>query len=192
MKFPKLDNLGARERAMLLFAGLALCCMVLSLLALPFIKGVDKIEVDCQRKDRELGYALSLVKSAEAVEADFRRVEAMLGVSLSDAESISGMKEELEDMARGAGLTVEPPSHREPVAEATLPWREYVVELPKCEGTMESLVAFAGLLEEAPVVYRIERISVAPSKTPDAVTASIVVSRIMLPPEQDQAVSKDI
>jgi len=188
----KLDNLGDREKAMLSFAGLALCGMLLSLLALPFIKGVEKIESECWRKDKELDYALSLVRSEKAVEDDFSKVEAMLSVSLSDAESISNMKEELEDMARAAGLTFEPPSHREPVADASLPWREYVVELPKCEGTMESMVAFVGLLEESPVVYRVERMSLAPSKTPDAVTAAIVVSRIMLPPAQDQTVTSDI
>lgn len=188
----KLDNLGGREKAMLAFAGIALCGMLLSLLALPFIKGVEKIENESLRADRELDYALSLVRSEQAVDDDFRKVESMLGVSLSDAESISNMKEELEEMARDARLTFDPPSHRDPVADLSLPWREYIVEMPRCEGSMEALVAFIGLLEESPVVYRVERISVTPAKTADAVTAAIVVSRIMLPPERDMTVSEDI
>lgn len=186
MKLPKFEDLGTREKIMLAGAGLALAGMMLSLLAVPFVSGVEKMEKDCVRVEKHVVYARSLVASEEAVAVDFQKIESLLGKSLSDAESISDMKGELEGMARDAGLSFDPPSHREPFADSTLPWSEYVVQIAKCEGTMDALVAFLGALESAPAVYRVEKMTVIPSKSGSGITASVVVSRIMLPPEKDQ------
>ena len=112
----------------------------------------------------------------------------MLGVSMSDAESTSDMKGEIEGMARDAGLNIDPPSHKEPVADSA--WSEYVVQLAKCEGTMDALVAFLGALESAPVVYRVEKMTVIPSKSGGGISAAIVISRIMLPPEKEPEVEE--
>ena len=191
MKLPKLDNLGAREKIMLGAAAVALAGMLLSLLALPFISGVEKIEKQCGTRAKQVEYARNLIISEETVTADYVRIESMLGISLSDAESISEIKEDVENMASIAGLTFDPPSHKEPVADSALPWREYVVELPRCEGSMDALVAFIGALESSPVVYRVEKMSVSPAKSGTAVSASIVMSRIMLPPEEVQEALAD-
>ena len=184
MKLPKLDNLGSREKIMLGAAAVALAGMMLSLLALPFISGVDEIDRECVIRQKQVARSRSLIGSEEAVVADFMQIESMLGAALSDAESISEMKEDVEDMARAAGLTFDPPSHNEPVSDSALPWREYVVELARCEGSMKSLLAFIDALEGAPVVYRIEKMSISPAKSGTGVSAAIVMSRIMLPPEE--------
>ena len=184
MKLPKLDNLGSREKIMLGAAAVALAGMMLSLLALPFISGVEEIDRECVIRQKQVASSRSLIGSEEAVTADFMQIESMLGTALSDAESISEMKEDVEDMARAAGLTFDPPSHNEPVSDSALPWREYVVELARCEGSMKSLLAFIDALEGAPVVYRIEKMSISPAKSGTGVSAAIVMSRIMLPPEE--------
>jgi hypothetical protein len=184
MKLPKLDNLGSREKIMLGAAAVALAGMMLSLLALPFISGVEEIDRECVIRQKQVARSRSLIGSEEAVTADFMQIESVLGTSLSDSESISEMKEDIEDMARSAGLTFDPPSHNEPVADSALPWREYFVELARCEGSMKSLLAFIDALEGAPVVYRIEKMSVSPAKSGTGVSAAIVMSRIMLPPEE--------
>jgi hypothetical protein len=184
MKLPKLTELGVREKVMISVMGVALIGMFLSVMSWWFLSGLDGLQREQGPLEKRIRDARKLIKSQEPISADYQQVESMLGVSLSDAESIADMKEDVEDMARGAGLDCDPPSHREPVADPSLPWREYTVQLARCDGTMDALISFIGALEGAPFVYRVEKMTVAPAKKGGGITASVIVSRIMLPPEE--------
>lgn len=187
MKMPKLEDLGIREKLMLSLAGIALAGMFISVVAWWFLSGLEGMKRDRGPLERRVRDARKLIVSEDAVKADYQKIESMLGVSLSDAEAISDMKEEIENMAKESGLVCDPPSHLEPVADASLPWREYTVQLAKCEGPMDALLAFIGAIESSPVVYRVEKMSLAPAKSGTGISASLIVSRIMLPPREEPA-----
>jgi hypothetical protein len=191
MKMPKLENLGMREKIMISLMGVALAGMLMSIIAWWFLSGLEGMKSDREPLERRVRDARKLILSEEAVKADYLKIESMLGVSLSDAEAISDMKEDIENMARGAGLVCDPPSHMEPVADYSLPWREYTVQLAKCEGTMDALLGFISSIESSTFVYRVEKMSLAPAKTGTGISSSIVVSRIMLPPREEPAATAD-
>lgn len=183
MKLPKLDDLGMREKIMLALAGVALCGMVISILSVPFVSKLKSIEKDTGRTASELGLARSLLACEDQMADVYSRMESRLGRSLSDAESIGDIKEDVEVMARSAGLAFDPPSHRDPAVDSGNLWREYIVELPRCSGSVDALLAFIGKIESANAVYRIEKMSMAPAKSGAGITATIVISRMMLSPE---------
>jgi len=189
MKIPKFEDMGTREKILLSAMAVSLIAMFLSVAAWWFLSGLEGMQREVKPLERAIRDAKQLIKSEKPITADYLRIESMLGASLSDAESISDMKQDIENLARGAGLTCDPPSHTDPVADPSLPWREYKVQVANCEGSMDALLSFIGAVESAPVVYRVEKMTVAPAKRGPGVSASIVISRIMLPPKEEPDVS---
>ena len=185
MKLPKLDNISPKAKGILWVASLALVGVMLYFLSLPFVRGVKKLKAESKVKTGELEDSRKYVNAKDSVLQEFQEVESMLGESQSDAESISDIKEDIEEMARRAGLTIDPPSHSEPETKEDEPWREYIVQLAKCEGSMDAILALVDMLESAPVVYRVETMNLTPAKSGKGVSASIVISRIMLPPQEE-------
>lgn len=193
MKFLKFDSLNTREKILLFAAGFIVLMSIFQwLLVLPFLRKAKDLDAAIKDMKSNVTIGQNELNKQKIVENEYKKIKHLLGRSLSDAEAINDMKGQVEDIAQKAGLKFGPAMQRDITKEEA--WREYRVELPKVESevgfNMTSLIDFVYRIQESDAMFRVEKINLSPDQGSRQLKGSIIISKIMLPPEETSAVGK--
>jgi hypothetical protein len=175
----RFDSLGTREKVGLALAALAVFLLLVERLVvhawMNSCRSIDGEIVICRR---ELGYQDGVRASQARVESAYQAIRGLLGSVGSADETLDGLKGEIDDLARRAGVSVVSMDHRAPVrTDAT---ELYTVVVASFECDTPSLLKFLANVEETPGLLRVVKLSLSPGKTRHHVKGSMVITKLMV------------
>lgn len=176
----KLDKLGIREKIGL---GVAVFCV--------FALVVEKLVVqslaakyrawEAEIKALEVTVAIDRqdLQSRDAVTREYEGLGDVLGTVTSQDEAITGLKGEIDDVARRTGVSLQSMEHREPVK---MGWgEEYAVVVGSFEADIKNLLTFLYELQKSPGMLRVNKLTVNPGKNKGAVKGAMSITKVMVP-----------
>lgn len=185
MKFLQLDKLAVREKTMLVVAGLLIAAALSqTLVVFPVFADLRKYDQQIEAKEKELFYCRSLAALKDKVGPEYAKVSGLIGKAESDSEAINLIKEEVDSLAMTVGLQADPPIHRD--ARKPKYWREYVVDVPRIEADMEHLLQFIQAISDAGNMSRVEKLVLQADRGKHKLGGSIVVTRVMISPDESK------
>lgn len=184
MKFLKLDKLSFRNRLIIMIAGGVIVFLIVVLVSgYPVIREMDKLAKETLVYEGRIKEAQRLIAIKNQIVNEYKSYETALNKPPSDAEAINIIKEEVDNMAKDAGMTCDSPVHKDPRKPSEF-WREYIVEVAKIESKTENVIRFIGKVQSSESIYRIEKLNLMADKASDLVKGSILVSKIMMAPDE--------
>ena len=180
MALLKLDKLGARERWGLGIALVVVLVLLVDRLVVDMVANrIQSVRAQAVAEAKELDYNRRVLQTRGPIEAEYGRIEGLLASGLSDSEAIDEIKGEIDDLARETGVSLVSMEHRAPSGD-TAGYREYVIEVRKFEGSMQSLLAFLHKVWETPGMMRARKVTVTPGSEEGMLQGSAVISKLLI------------
>jgi len=176
----KLDKLGIREKIGLGLAVFCVFALVVEKLVVQSMiakyRGWDaeikSLSVDVAQDQKDL-------QSRDAVTREYDGLGDVLGTVTSQDEAITGMKGEIDDLARRTSVSLQSMEHREPVK---MGWgEEYSVVVGSFEADIKNLLAFLYELQKSPGMLRVNKLTVSPGKNKGVVKGAMSITKVMVP-----------
>ena len=185
---PAVDKLSAREKAGFLVAGLFMLALVMDWAIVQPVLGKLKIlNLKINMESIRLEYNLRIKDMEPDVEREYGEISGLINASISPDETINELKGEIDELARMNGIELGSIDHREPqkVPFCEKICEEYTVEIGRFEAKQSNLIKFLNNLKNKPGLLRVVKLSIAPSKSADSVTGSMLITKIVKTADTD-------
>lgn len=167
---PGLENVTKKKELLLIgaAAGLAVAFFIARAVFGPFHARLLALGREVALAEAKLGKGIGLIAYKEAITKEYERYASYFSLrNLSDEESVANFLKEIEKVSRASGLVVlDMKPQKETKADKFS--KQYIINL-KAEGNMEELIAFLYALHTSPLLFGVEKMTLAPKaeESPD-------------------------
>jgi len=181
MALLKLDRLGARERWGLGVALVVLLVLLVDQLVISMVADrIQSVRAQAVTESKALYLNRQVLQTEGPITAQYEAIKQLLAGELSDAEAIEAMRGAIGDLADASGVST--PGSMKPRAPsgASEGYREYVIDIPKFQSSMESLLTFLHGVWVAPGMMRVKKLSITPSAEEGMIEGSLMISKLLI------------
>ncbi|MBM4142725.1 MAG: hypothetical protein FJ225_03895 [Lentisphaerae bacterium] len=172
-----LSRLNARERLGLTAAALVILGMLVDRLAVQAVVNRSReLSREIARSEAEVAYNLRVLAGKAAVETEYRRLLAAMEAVQSEAEGIDRMKDQIDALAREAGVRLDSWEERRPENRGA--YDEHFVVVRQFDSGMDGVLRFLYDVRSAPGLMRVEQIRVGPVRDTDRMRGSLLISKV--------------
>lgn len=181
---PKLDNLGVREKAFIVAAGICLFVLLVDgLVVQPVFRRLQALRASIDSVSVSLAYDRAVLLQEPQVLERYEGMKGLLGEATAPPDvMVSDMKGKIDEIARRVGLLVVSMEHREP--RKTEHYGEYYVEVGEFEAPSESLFRFLHAVRSSPGMLRTVKLTVLPHKDEGSVKGAMLIAKTMAVPAE--------
>ena len=175
----KLDKLAPREKLWLAVAFICVFCALMDRLVVnSLVSKLKKMDSAIEQAKHERDRYLRTLAREKEVRAEYDRIGGSIVKAASPSEAVAGMKVEMHEAAKRAGVVINAADQREVRPKSFCD--EYVVEITKFDADMKNLISFIYGLDASPGMTKVVRLNIAPGKTKDSVTGSMLLTKVMV------------
>lgn len=155
-------------------AGLAAAFFIARAVFGPFHARLSALGREVALGEAKLGHGIGLIAYQEAITREYAHYASYFSLrNLSDEESVANFLKEIEKTSRASGLVVLDMKPQKEMKEDKFS-KQYTINL-RAEGNMEELIAFLYALHTSPLLFGVEKMTLAP-KAEDSPDLSIVMA----------------
>ena len=176
-----LSKLGARERLLLGLAGIVgLVLLADWLVVAPTAARTRALKAELDQAMGTLDYHRRVLQRQDVVSMAHEQVGDLIGRASAD-EAASLVTAEVDELALRMGVQLNRREAREPRKLSYC--EEHIVDIGEFTAPLPNLVSFLHALHETPGMLRVPRLVVAPEKGTGRVKGSMVVTKVVAPPD---------
>ena len=177
MKF--FSNMSRKEKAGIMIAATVVLLVFMDRLVVsPIAFMFKKIDNETKRNEQQLAQSLRNLTQKDDIAKEYQKYLKYIKSNYSEGEEVSKLLEEIENIARGSGISVGDIKPQPPRLTDT--YKYYTIEL-EVEGKMDTLLAFLHQLAGSKELFRATKVYITlKEKETSTVKASILVTKVVV------------